>query len=195
MECHSQRLRLRKRQDHRFSPGFTVVEAVLVTVILGIAAVVALPMLSSSLEEARLSAAASEVVAALEYAQLSAATSGQRTRVVVSYTLDTIYVRQFKTSADLFNGGDALAAADVEGGTWEYMEYPLRKGGDYVIDLKTQDRCKGVDVYWSDFNILLPVYFDTLGTPSKGGTVTLTLGGRQMVVTLDALTGKVTVTD
>ncbi len=192
MKWPSHNLLSRQRENQRFSPGFTVVEAVLVAVILGIAAVVALPMLSSSLDEARLSAAASEVVTALEYAQVSAATSGQRTSVAVSSTEETINVRQFKTSADLFNGGDALAAADVEGGTWEHMEYPLKKGGDYSINLKTEDRCKGVDVYVSDFNF--PVYFDTLGTPTKGGTVTLALGGRQMVVTLDALTGKVTVT-
>jgi type II secretory pathway pseudopilin PulG len=195
MECHSQRLRLRQRQDQRFSPGFTLVEAVLVAVILSIAGVVALPMLSSSLEEARLSAAASEVVAALEYGQLSAATTGRETRVTIGQAEERIGVRQFKTTADLFNGGDTLAAADVESGTYELMQYPPKKGTDYLIFLGDEDRFKGVDITTSDFNPPADnVIFDTLGTPSKGGTVTLALGGRQMVVTLDALTGKVTVT-
>ncbi|MBW1895793.1 MAG: GspH/FimT family pseudopilin [Deltaproteobacteria bacterium] len=166
------------------------------TLILGITAVVALPMLSSSLDEARLSAAASEVVTALEFAQLTAATTGRETRVTIGDAQERIDVRQYKTTADLFTGGDLLAAGDVEGGTYAFMQYPLKKGTDYLILLGDEDRFQGVDITTSDFN---PpgdnVVFDPLGTPSKGGSVTLALGGRQMVVTLDALTGKVTVTD
>jgi hypothetical protein len=75
------------------------------------------------------------------------------------------------------------------------MQYPPKKGTDYLIFLGDEDRFKGVDITTSDFNPPADnVIFDTLGTPSKGGTVTLALGGRQMVVTLNALTGKVTVT-
>jgi type II secretory pathway pseudopilin PulG len=195
MECHSQRLRSRQRQNQRFSPGFTVVEAVLVAVILGIAAVVALPMLSSSLDEARLSAAAREVVTALEYAQLSAATTGRETKVAIMKSEERIGVKQYKTTADLFNGGDTLAAAHVESGTYELMQYPLKKGTDYRIYLGDEHRFKGVDITASDFEPGNAVTFDALGTPSTGGAVTLALGTRQMVVTLDALTGKVTVTD
>ena len=95
----------------------------------------------------------------------------------------------------MFTGGDTLAAADVESGTYELMQYPLKKGTDYRIYLGDEDRFKGVDITASDFEPGSAVTFDALGTPSKGGTVTLTLGSRQMVVTLNELTGKVTVTD
>ena len=197
MQWPSRKLLSRQCQNERFSPGLTLVEAVIVTLILGIVAVAALPTLSSSLDEARLSAAASEVVAALEYAQLTAATSGRKTRVAIGQSQERIGVRQYKTTADLFNGGDVLVAGDVESGTYELMQYPPKKGTDYLIFLGDEDRFKGVDITTSDFNPESDdtVVFDTLGTPSKGGTVTLALGSRQMVVTLNELTGKVTVTD
>jgi hypothetical protein len=56
-----------------------------------------------------------------------------------------------------------------------------------------EERFKGVDITLSDFDQGDPLDFDTLGRPSHGGAATLTLGGQQMVVTLDALTGKVSV--
>jgi type II secretory pathway pseudopilin PulG len=178
-----------------FAAGFTFVELLIVFLLLGITALLAWPALDSAVGDSRLSGAAQEVVNALQYAQLTAMTSGLKTRVSISPTFNTIYVRRYKTAADLFGGGDQLGAGDVESETWEYMQYPLRKGSEYVIDLGADDRFKGVDITASDFHIVDPVYFDTLGAPSKGGSATLALGVRQMVVTLDSLTGKVTVSN
>ena len=64
---------------------------------------------------------------------------------------------------------------------------------DYVIDFIAESRFKGVDITWSDFHVFNPVYFDALGNPSHGGSNLLVLGNRQKVVTLDAVSGKVTV--
>ena len=113
--------------------------------------------------------------------------------MVIGAPEDRIAVRQFTITADLFTGGDTLAAADVENGTYDFMGNPMNKGMDYQIDFPADSRFQGVDITSSDFNVENPVYFDTSGAPSKGGTVTLALGGRQMVVTLDALSGKVIV--
>jgi hypothetical protein len=151
------------------------------------------PLLDSAVGDSRLSGAAEEVVNALQYAQLTAMTSGRKTRVVIGPEAERIGIRQYKTPADLFSGGDVLAAGDVESGTYEFMQYPLNKGTDYLIIFTDEDRFRGVDISASDFDNNDPVFFDSLGSPSKGGSATLTLGGRQMVVTLDALTGKVTV--
>jgi hypothetical protein len=115
--------------------------------------------------------------------------------VVIGAPQNRIAVRQYQTPADLFGGGDELAEADVENGTYELMQYPLNKGTDYEIELTDEGRFQGVDITTSHFNVGTPVRFDALGTPSKGGTVTLACGDRQMVVTLDALTGKVTVSE
>jgi len=177
------------------SAGFTLVEVVIVTLLLGIIAMLGLPTLNSAMVDSRLSTAVEETVNALQYAQLTSMTSGRETRVVIGAPQNRIAVRQHKTNADLFGGGDELVAGDVESGTYELMQYPLNKGTDYEISLPDESRFRGVDITASDFNVEAPVFFDTLGAPSKGGTVTLTLGGRQMVVTLDALTGKVTVSE
>ena len=175
--------------------GFTYVELMIVLLLLGIVAMLGSPALNTAMGDARLSGAAQEVVNALEFAQLTAMTTGQKTRVVIGAPQDRIAVRQYKTNADLFNGGDELVDNDVESGTFELMGYPMNKGIDYEIDFPDESRFRGVDITASDFNVGDPVIFDTLGAPSKGGTVTLAMGGRQMVVSLDALTGKVTVSN
>ena len=186
-------------QNSKLSAGFTLIETLIVVSFMGIMATIGLPSLYSSLEDARLRGAASEVVTALEYAQLIAMTSGGKTRVMVSPSMDTINVRRHNPPADLFTGGDGLTASSVER-DWAWfdyddMQYPLKKGVDYDLDLKDEDRFQGVDIINSDFNFLAPVYFSASGSPSHGGTVTLVLGSRQMVVSLDVLTGKVSVSE
>jgi Tfp pilus assembly protein FimT len=176
----------------RFSAGFTLFETLIVLLLLGIMVMLSWPQLSSALVEARLSGAAEEIVNALEYAQLTAKTSGRNTRVVIDAPQDRIAVRHYKSSADLFNGGDVLPASDIESAAYEFMHHPLKKGFDYEIFLSTEIRFSGVDITLSDFDTGNPVTFDSMGAPSRGGTATLTLGGRQIIVTLDDLTGKVT---
>jgi prepilin-type N-terminal cleavage/methylation domain-containing protein len=195
MECYSQRLFWRQRQNQRPSPGFTVVEVVMVTVILGIAAVVALPMLSSSLNEARLSAAAGEIVTALEFAQLTAATTGRETRVTIDAAGDTILVEQSSFSQEILTGGAVLAEAIVENGALAPMQYPLKRGTDYKISLAKESRFDGVDITASAFGTQNWVIYNTLGTPSSSGAVTLACGSQQVQVVLDPLTGKVTLVD
>jgi hypothetical protein len=166
----------------------------IVLLVLGVVTMLGWPALHTSLEHHRLAGAASEIVNALEFAQ-SRALSGRDTRVVIGPPQDRIVVRQYKTSADLFGGGDELNEADVENETFELMGNPMNKGTDYEIRFSDESRFKGVDITASDFDTAGPVRFNALGTPSKGGTVTLACGGRQMVVTLDALSGKVTVSE
>jgi prepilin-type N-terminal cleavage/methylation domain-containing protein len=181
--------------NRRFSAGFTLIETLIVLLLLGIFVMLSWSQLSSALIEARLSGAAEEVVNALEYAQLTAKTSGRNTKVVIESTADNIGVRHYKSSADLFNGGDVLLASDIESGTYEHMLHPLNKGVNYEIFLNNEHRFSGIDITQSDFNNDNPVYFDTMGAPSHGGTATLTLGARQFVVNLDPLTGKVTMSN
>jgi type II secretory pathway pseudopilin PulG len=179
--------------NQKISAGFAFLEILIVSVLLSIVVMLGWPSLNAALGDYRLSGAAQEIVNALEFAQLTAMTSGSQTRVVIAAPADRIGVRQFDITADLFNGGDTLAEATVENGTFKLMGNPMNKGTDYEIDLPDERRFQGVDITASDFNAGNHVDFDSLGAPSKGGTVTLALGNRQMVVTLDALTGKVSV--
>lgn len=153
------------------------------------------PQLSSALVEARLSGGAEEIVNALEYAQLSAKTSGRNTKVVIEKSANKIRLRHYKSFADLFSGGDLLPASDIESGSYEMMPHPLNKGFDYLIVFNNENRFSGIDITQTDFDNDNPVYFDSMGAPSHGGTATLILGARQIVVTLDDLTGKVTISN
>lgn len=172
-----------------------MVEVLIVALMLGIVAVLGLPALTSSLDEARLSAAANEVVTALEFAQMTAATSGRGTRVTIDAAGDTILVEQLTFSQDILTGGAILAKATVENGSFAPMQYPLKRGTDYNISLANENRFDGVDITVSAFGADNWVTFDTRGSPSSGGAVTLACGGRQFNVALDPLTGKVTLID
>jgi prepilin-type N-terminal cleavage/methylation domain-containing protein len=178
----------RRKQDK----GFTLLEILIVSLIMGIFAMLGWPVLNGAMGASRLSAAAEEVVNALEYAQLRAA-SGQTTQVIIWAAQDQISVEQFKAGVNFFGGQSQLAEADVEGGSYGLMENPMNKGTDYQIMLAGDSRFSGVDITVSSFNPGAGVTFDSMGAPSKGGTVTLAMGGRQMVVTLNALTGSVSV--
>jgi type II secretory pathway pseudopilin PulG len=171
------------------------VEVAIVLVIISIVSVAAVPVVGPLVSQAKLAGAADEVVTALEFAQLTAMTSGRTTRVVIEAPADKIGVRQYEAGADLFGGGDQLGQGAVESGTYQLLQYPMKRGSDYKISLNSEDRFAGVDITVSDFNDGAEVYFDALGSPSKGGTVTLALGNSQKVVSLDAFTGKVTVSD
>ena len=171
--------------------GFTLLEILIVALIVGIFAMLGWPAFNTAMGASRLSGAAEEVVNALEFAQLRA-TSGQITKVIIRVDQDKITVKQYKAGIDFFGGESELGEAGVEGGTYEIIENPMNKGTDYQIILPDDSRFGGVDITFSDFDAT-PVTFDSLGAPSNGGTVTLALGSRQMVVTLDALSGKVTV--
>lgn len=175
--------------------GFTFIEALVVFLLLGIITMLVWPTVNGAMNDSRLSEAVQEVVTALEFAQTTAMSAGLRTRVVIGAPQDRISVRYHKSPADLFGGGDRLVDMDVESGTYEFMDNPLNRGTAYEIIFPNINRYRGVDITDSDFNQVHPVHFDALGSPSKGGSVTLALGQRQMVVSLDSLTGKVTVSN
>jgi len=175
--------------------GFSFVEVLIVALLLGIVAVIAFPSINNAIDDSRLSAAADEVVTAFEFAQLIAMTRGRITKVVIREPENRIVLNQYETNADLFGGGDELKAEDVENGTYKIIANPMKKGTDYKINLADESRFEGVDITESDFDIGDAVTFDVLGAPSKGGKVALALARRKVVVTLDSMTGKVSVSE
>ena len=177
----------------RVPAGFTLFEILIVTFLLGVMAMLGWPTLNSALADSRLSGASSDVITSLEFAQLKAMNSGRQTRVTIDAGAETILVEQFASSADFSQS--EVAEADVEDGVFAPVGNPLNRGVDYNINLSNQALFGGVDVTAVDFGGGNSVTYDTLGAPSSGGTVTLTFGTRQVVVTLDSLTGKVTVSN
>ena len=174
--------------------GFTLIEVMLLVLIMAIVAMIGLPTLSSALAEIRLSGTASEIVTALEYAQVTAMCSGARTRVTIDDAADTILVERFRISGDIMSGATEIPENDIDSGTFVTMAHPLKRGENFFISLTSEDRFKGVDISSATFGAGNFVSFDTLGAPSEGGSVTLVFGtgSRQATITVDPLTGKVT---
>jgi hypothetical protein len=129
---------------------------------------------------------------ALEYAQLQAMMTGEETRVTVDDVADTVLLEQFEIQGDLFGGGNQLPEADVETGSFVTMPHPYSKGKDYLIVLADEDRFRGVDIVNATFGAGNFVTYAALGVPSDGGSVTLALGNKQIVLTVNSYTGKVT---
>jgi prepilin-type N-terminal cleavage/methylation domain-containing protein len=175
--------------------GFTLVELLIVILILGIIAMVAWPTRITLLEESRLSGAASDVVTALEFAQLNALSSGRQTQVKIDVGNDKIAVSEFKPHDGIWEENPQISETIVESGSFEIMEHPLNPGSDYTIYLGDQAMFGGVDITAETFGGGDIVTYDAQGAPSDGGTVTLGYGSGQRVVTLDGLTGKVTVSN
>jgi prepilin-type N-terminal cleavage/methylation domain-containing protein len=180
--------------EYRHNPaeGFTLMEALIVVMILGIVTAHALPTLTAGVGKSQLSGAASEIIVALEYAQLHAMTTGEETRLTIDQTADTILVESFKVQGDLFGGGSEMTENEVDNGSFLTMPHPTSKGKDYLIVFADEDRFGDVDIANVAFGAGNSLTFDAVGVPSEGGTVTLSLGSKQIVVTVDSLSGRVT---
>jgi len=179
-------------RSRRVQKGFTFIEIVIVLLVMGIMATMALPSLQSGLETSKLSAAAGEIAAALEYAQLAAMTTGQQVRITVDAGADSLLVERFTITGNIMAGAAQLPQADIETGGFTNMAHPTRRGEDYRIVFADEDRLNGVDIAAAVFGGGGSITFDPVGTPSDGGTVTLSLGGGTATVTVDSLTGRVT---
>jgi len=172
--------------------GFTLVEALIIVFILGIVVTLAIPTLQSGVAESKLAGASGEITVALEYAQLVAMTSGGQTRVTVDAANDTILVERFEITGDITGAETEIAENDIDSGAFATVAHPASRGKDYNIVFADEDRFDGVDIVSATFGGGQTVTFDAMGVPSNGGTVTLSLGGNQVSLTVDALSGKVT---
>ena len=180
------------KTNHQFPKGFTLIEILIFLLILGIIATQALPTIQSGLEISKMSEAASEVIVAIQYAQLSAMTTGAESRVTIDHTGDTILLERFNITGDIFSGAAEMPENDIDSGSFANMAHPFNRGVDYSIAFADEDRFYGVDITAVDFGGNNFVTFDALGLPSDAGTVTLTLGSQQTTLTVDASTGSVT---
>ena len=183
------------RINKRSSDGFTLMEVLIVILILSITAMILLPNINQALERSRLSGAVDEIMIALGFAQMTAMTTGGQTRVTIDAAADTILIEQFKPDGDLLGSETELSEGDVENGSYVTMEYPTNPGTDYYIVFSNEDRFKNVDIGSAQFGAQNYVIFNNLGTPSQGGTIAITSGAGRVLLTLDGLNGKVTMSE
>jgi hypothetical protein len=148
----------------------------------------------SALVEFRLSAAAEEIITAVEYAQASAVASGGRTRVSFDVASDKVLVERAVRVSPFGSFEDAeLNAATVETTTFVAMENPWNRGSDYVLSSASLAWFESVDIASADFEGDTRVVFDAWGTPSSGGTVNLASERKSVALTLDPLAGRISV--
>jgi len=172
--------------------GFTLIEVIVVMMIMGMIAALALTSLQSGTAESKLSGASGEITLALGYAQMVAMTSGSQARVTIDAEDDTILVERFEISGDIMGGATELPEADIESGSFVAVVHPAKRGENYYIVFAREDRLEGVDIVSATFGAGQIATFGAMGVPSNGGTVTLALGSTQVVLTVDPLSGVVT---
>jgi len=151
--------------------GFTVVELLIVVVILSIVALTAIPMMSSA-AGIQIRSAANMIAADVEYARSMAISHGQNFSVV------------FDKNADNYR------IVDLNGNV---IQHPVKKGFTYVVDFRNESRLNRVDITNANFNGTQTVEFDCLGSPVNGGTVNLQAGAVSATITVEPVTGFVSI--
>ena len=161
--------------------GFTVVEILIVVVIVAIAAMVAVPMMSSA-GSMQIRSAANMIAADLEYAK-SMAISRQKIHAVV-----------FDKSAESYRIEDTNGIID----------HPVKKGFKYVINFSNDSRLDKVDIADVDFapGSEPTITFDYLGSPYSGigitsplnsGVIILQAGGASVTISVEPVTGFISI--
>jgi prepilin-type N-terminal cleavage/methylation domain-containing protein len=170
---------MRQYENKRVRNGFTLVELIIVVVILSIAAMIAVPMVSSA-ADMQVRSAANQIAAHLDYAKSMAITHQQSHSVV------------FDVSNESYQVQDA-------GGT--LIDHPVNPG-DFVVNFSNTKLDK-VDITSADFdgNITKAITFDYLGSPYSGtdtstplntGQITLQANDFSITVSVEPVTGYVT---
>ena len=162
--------------------GFTVVELLIVVVIVAIAAMAAIPMMSSA-GSFQIRSAANIIAADLEYAKTIAISRGQNFSVV------------FDISTESYRINDQYGAVIV---------HPVKKGFYYAVDFRTDGRLSKVDIENVDFDpgSVRTITFDYLGSPYSGsnnplnsGVISLRVGQMTTTINVEPVTGFISIVD
>jgi type II secretion system protein H len=154
---------IRRAGEHR-RPAFSLLELVLVLVIMGVAAAIAVPRYAAALARYRAETCARRIAADLEQARDAACrTSGDQTIV-------------FNPAAECY--------------TFTGRDDPDRPGQPYTVPLAGDPY--RADLVGAAFGAGAAVTFNGFGVPADGGTVTVQSGGYAWTVTVDGESGEVT---
>jgi prepilin-type N-terminal cleavage/methylation domain-containing protein len=158
--------------------AFTLVEVIIVVIIVGILAAIAVPMYTSA-ASVQLSAAANMIASDLEYAKSMAISTGQTYKVVFDTTAGKY---SLKNSSDVV------------------IKHPVRVEQDYVISFASDGRLNKVGIDSTTFGGTIK--FDYLGTPfdsaetalnSDDNNIILRAEGGGMKVKIESVTGYMTI--
>ena len=171
--------KIRQNKNKRVRNGFTLVELIIVVVILSIAALIAVPMVSSA-ADMQVRSAANQIAAHLDYAKSMAITHQQAYSVVFDVSNESYQVQ---------DGGGNL------------IDHPVNPG-DFVVNLSNAGLDK-VDITSAIFDpdSSDTITFDYLGSPYSGTNTSTPLNSGQIIlqatdfsitVSVEPVTGYVT---
>lgn len=158
--------------------AYTLAEMIVVVLVLAIAAAIVIGSIGTT-KDAQAISAARVLASDVELARNLAVTTQVPHTVLFSSDRQS-----YKVVANYTGGGYALATA---------VEHPVRGNERFEVRLASLNGMGSVVVETVNFGGQAYVTFDAEGEPSDGGSVTLQSGRTGMVVSVEALTGAVSV--
>ena len=160
--------------------GFTLIEIVIVVVIIAIAAMMAIPLITSA-DSFQIRSAANMIAADLEYAKTISISRSESFSVVFDKTTESY---------------------QIENQSSDIIAHPVKKGFDYIVDFRNDGRLSKVDIYDVDFDATREIKFDYLGSPYNGannplngGVISLRAGQMTATVNIEPVTGFISIGD
>ena len=158
--------------------GFTLVEIIIVVVILSIVSLLAIPMVTSA-SSYQLKSAATSLAADLEHVKSMAVSRQQSYKVI------------FDSSSDSYEVRDSVD---------NVVSHSTKSGGSFSVTYDSNSGMDAVDITSADFDSEEVLVFNYLGAPyNNGGTamvsgsVTLESDGATMTVSVEPVTGYITI--
>lgn len=166
------------RRKKSLYEAFTLLELIIVVVIISIAALLAVPMITSA-ADSQIRSASNIISADLEYAKSMSVSRQQYYSVVFDVASNSYEIRDE---------------------TGSVIEHPVKVGTDFVMYLSSESRLSEVRIKSVSFDSTSTITFDYLGSPFNGsgsslnsGSIVLEAGNFEMTITVQPVTGFLTI--
>ncbi|MFH0853354.1 MAG: GspH/FimT family pseudopilin [bacterium] len=156
--------------------GFTLIEVVMVIVIIGILAALAIPRFDS-FYSIKLDGSMKKVVSDIRYAQQIAVSRHTNSRIV------------FNPTSEIYSAEEETV---IGSGNWQKIKDPFTQG-DLDVDYKKDPQYTGINIVSADFGGSSTLQFDWRGAPLYNGTAVFNYKGNQKTVIVETNTGQVRV--